>query len=92
MSQAAALERIFGVWRAGQIWEKEVSKMKVSDYIFSYLESLGVATVFTLTGGGIMHLVDSLGRSRIEYVCCHHEQAAGIAAQSYAMERDGLGV
>ncbi len=66
--------------------------MKVSDYIFSYLESLGVATVFTLTGGGIMHLVDSLGRSRIEYVCCHHEQAAGIAAQSYAMERDGLGV
>lgn len=70
----------------------KVTKMKVSDYIFSYLESIGVTTVFTLTGGGIMHLVDSLGRSKIEYVCCHHEQAAGIAAQSYAMERDGLGV
>lgn len=39
-----------------------------------------------------MHLVDSLGHSRIDYVCCHHEQAAGIAAQSYAMEKNHLGV
>jgi acetolactate synthase-1/2/3 large subunit len=51
----------------------------------------GVAHVFTLSGGGIMYLLDALGRSGAEYVCCHHEQAAAIAAQSYAMYRNGLG-
>lgn len=66
--------------------------IKVSDYVFSYLESIGVTTVFTLTGGGIMHLVDSLGHSKMEYVCCHHEQAAAIAAQAYDMYKEQLSV
>lgn len=59
--------------------------MKLSDYVFSYLQSAGVTTVFTLTGGGIMHLVDSLGHSNMKYVCCHHEQAAAVAAQAFSM-------
>ncbi len=66
--------------------------MKLSDYVFEYLKKLKVKHVFTLTGGGIMHLVDSLGRSDIKYVCCHHEQAAAIAAQAYSMYEDTLGV
>lgn len=66
--------------------------IKLSDYVFSYLESQGVSTVFTLTGGGIMHLVDSMGRSGMEYVCCHHEQAAAIAAQAYDMYEEALSV
>ena len=66
--------------------------IKVSDYVWKYLKRIGVSHAFTLTGGGIMHLVDSLGRSGIEYVCCHHEQAAGIAAQAYGMYDDFLGV
>lgn len=66
------------------------SMIKVSDYVFKYLESIGVSTVFTLTGGGIMHLVDSLGHSHIEYVCCHHEQSAAIAAQAYGMYQEQL--
>ena len=45
-----------------------------------------------LSGGGIMYLVDALGRSEIDYVCCHHEQAASIAAQAYGMYDDSLGV
>jgi acetolactate synthase-1/2/3 large subunit len=52
----------------------------------------GVSHIFTLSGGGIMYLTDALGRSRVGYVCCHHEQVAGIAAQSYAMHTNGLGV
>jgi len=37
-----------------------------------------------LTGGGAMHLNDAIGRcSGLEYVCCHHEQACAIAAESY---------
>ena len=39
-----------------------------------------------------MYLVDSLGRSDIEYVCCHHEQSAAIAAQADAMYRNDIGV
>ena len=44
-----------------------IALIKVSDYVFKYLETIGVNTTFTLTGGGIMHLVDSLGRSNMEY-------------------------
>lgn len=64
--------------------------IKVSDYVFRYLSTAGVNTVFTLTGGGIMHLVDSLGHSGMKYVCCHHEQAAAIAAQAYSMYQEQL--
>ena len=66
--------------------------MRVADYIFDYLYRYGVQHVFMLSGGGIMYLVDALGRSDIKYVCCHHEQAASIAAQAYGMYDDSLGV
>lgn len=59
--------------------------MKLSDYVFEFLKNKGVRNVFMLSGGGIMHLVDSLGRSGIKYICCHHEQAAAIAAQAATM-------
>jgi acetolactate synthase-1/2/3 large subunit len=37
-----------------------------------------------LTGGGAMHLNDALGRTDgLRYVCCHHEQALAMAAESY---------
>ncbi len=66
--------------------------MNVSQYVINYLENEGVKHIFMLSGGGIMYLVDALGRSGIEYVCCHHEQAAGIAAQAYGMRNNELGV
>ena len=38
-----------------------------------------------LTGGGCMHLVDSVGRQQgLEYVCCLHEQAVAFATQAHA--------
>ena len=66
--------------------------IKVSDYIFRFLESKGVRHVFMLPGGGAMHLVDSLGKSKIEYTCCLHEQAAAIAAEAYGQHTNGIGV
>lgn len=39
-----------------------------------------------------MHLVDSLGRSGLEYVCTLHEQAAAIAAEAYGRATNNLGV
>lgn len=66
--------------------------IKVSDYIFRFLESKGVRHVFMLPGGGAMHLVDSLGKSKIEYICCLHEQAAAIAAEAYGQHTNEIGV
>jgi acetolactate synthase-1/2/3 large subunit len=63
-----------------------------ADLIFEYLKNIGVSDVFMLTGGGAMYLIDSLGRSGINYVCCHHEQSAAIAAQAYSMYDERLGV
>src|SRR5262249_2963590 len=67
--------------------------MKVSDWIFRHLADSGVKHVFMLTGGGAMHLNDSLGQCRdIEYVCTLHEQAAAMAAESYAKVVNDIGV
>src|SRR5581483_6944057 len=67
--------------------------MKLSDYIIRQLADWGVTDIFLVTGGGAMHLNDSLGReSRIRYVCNHHEQACAMAAECYARVTGGLGV
>lgn len=66
--------------------------VKLSDYVFSFLKEKGVEHVFMLPGGGSMHLVDSLGKSKITYTCCLHEQAAAIAAEAYGQHTNGIGV
>lgn len=67
--------------------------IKLSDYVFDFVSRLGVKQVFLLPGGGCMHLVDSLGRQKeLEPVCCLHEQAAAIAADSYAQYTKNIGV
>jgi acetolactate synthase-1/2/3 large subunit len=67
--------------------------VKLSDWLFQSIAGLGVRHVFMLTGGGAMHLNDSLGQCReIEYVCTSHEQAAAMAAESYAKVTGGIGV
>lgn len=66
--------------------------IKVSDYIFQFMERKGICHIFMLPGGGAMHLVDSLGKSGIEYICCLHEQAAAIAAEAYGQHTNDIGV
>lgn len=65
--------------------------MKVSDYIVKFLENL-TDSVFLVSGGGIMHLVDSLRKAKLNVYCAHHEQAAAIAAEGYARIKNDLGV
>ena len=63
----------------------ETQKMKVAQYIAQFLAEHGVTDVFTVTGGGAMHLNDALGHH--EALHCtynHHEQACSIAAEGYA--------
>ena len=66
--------------------------IKLSDYVFQFLREKGIQHIFMLPGGGAMHLVDSLGNSGIEYICCLHEQAASIAAESYGQHTNNIGV
>ena len=57
---------------------------KVSDYIAQSLADHGVRHVFMLTGGGAMHLNDSLGRKDdLQCVFNLHEQASAIGAEGY---------
>lgn len=60
-------------------------KIKVSNYIADFLCKNGIKDVFTVTGGGAMHLNDSLGHhSGLKCTYNHHEQACAIAAEAYA--------
>lgn len=65
--------------------------VKVSDYIFDYLRSKGVSQCFMLPGGGAMHLVDSLGKSGMDYICFQHEQGAACAAEAYGQHTNTPG-
>ncbi len=66
--------------------------MKLSDYVMQFIKEQVADSVFLMSGGGIMHLVDSLGKSDLRAICCHHEQAAVIAAEGYARIKNVPGV
>lgn len=60
-------------------------KIRVADYVADMLVKNGIEHVFTVTGGGAMHLNDGLGHKEgLQCVYNHHEQACAIAAESYA--------
>jgi acetolactate synthase-1/2/3 large subunit len=66
---------------------------RVADYIFDHLADTGARRVFVLTGGGAMFLNDALGRcARLQYACCHHEQACAMAAEAYARVSGRIGI
>lgn len=59
-------------------------KLKVSNYIADFMAGNGVEHVFTVTGGGAMHLNDAFGHKEgLTCVYNHHEQASAIAAEGY---------
>ena len=50
----------------------------------------GIEDIFLVSGGGIMHLLDSVGRQQgLRYWCNYHEQACAIAAEAYAKVHPG---
>lgn len=59
-------------------------KIKIARYIADFLAERGVEHVFTVTGGGAMHLNDAFGHhEQLRCVYNHHEQASAIAAEGY---------
>jgi acetolactate synthase-1/2/3 large subunit len=68
-------------------------KIKLSDFVAGYLKNIGIKHIFTVVGGGAMHLNDSFRKeSSIKSIFNHHEQASAIASESYARLKGKLAV
>ena len=60
-------------------------KQKVAEYIADYIAKWGIRDVFTVTGGGAMHMNDAFGHHPgLHCTYQHHEQACAMAAEAYA--------
>lgn len=67
--------------------------IKLSDYVIDFLVEKKIKNVFLVAGGGIMHLIDSVGKNKnINYIANHHEQASATAAESYSRLTNDIGV
>lgn len=59
-------------------------KIRLANYVADFLAKKGVRNIFTVTGGGAMHLNDAFGHhAKLECIYNHHEQACSIAAEGY---------
>ena len=60
-------------------------KIRTADYIADFLADNGITEVFSVVGGGAMHLNNAFGiNKRLHCTYNHHEQASAMAAESYA--------
>lgn len=67
--------------------------MTVSEYIFNFLCEKGCNTVYMVSGSSAMWLTDSLYKNeKLKAICCHHEQAAAMAADGYGRVNEAPGV
>lgn len=74
-----------------KIFHERGKQMRVCDIVADYIYREHIKDVFMISGGGLMFLADGLAcNSRLNKVCCHHEQAAAMAAVAYA-KYQGMG-
>lgn len=67
--------------------------MRVADFIFKFLSDRGVDTLFMVSGGQAMFLVDAVCRNKkFKVICTHHEQSAGMSADAYGRLTGKLGL
>ncbi|MFZ2385721.1 MAG: thiamine pyrophosphate-binding protein [Candidatus Omnitrophota bacterium] len=67
--------------------------MRVADFIFKFLTDRGVDTVYMVSGGQAMFLVDAVYQNKkLKTICTHHEQSAGMSADAYGRLTGKLGV
>lgn len=60
-------------------------RVRLADYVADFLVDKGVTDVFSVVGGGAMHLNDALGHNKgLQVTYNHHEQACAMAAEAYA--------
>lgn len=70
-----------------------MSAVRVADYLLARLADEEIDTVFGITGGGIMHLIDAISLSKkVKFQPVHHEEFAGVCADGYARSGKKFGV
>lgn len=58
---------------------------KLSDYVALFFSQRGIRNVFSVVGGGSMHLNDSFANcKKMRCIYNHHEQASAMAAEGFA--------
>lgn len=68
------------------------NRCRVVDYLISYVCEKGANNIFFVPGTGCMHLTDALARcAEVEPISMHHEQAAAMAALTYAQYKQSIG-
>lgn len=68
-------------------------KMKLSDYVASFLVEQKLDTAFVFSGGASAHLIDSIGKNKdINYICPQHEEHVAMAADGYSRASGKIGV
>ena len=73
--------------------ENLMIQMKVTDLLAKVLEVNGVRSIFGVSGGASLHLLDSVRkRGDLKLVTVHHEQAAAMAADSVSRFSNSIGV
>ncbi len=69
-----------------------MAEIKISDYVADFLVQNGIRDLFLISGGGMMHLLDSAAKQeKLNLVFNLNEQATGICAESYAQYTGHLG-
>jgi len=67
--------------------------MKLSDYVIDFLAKAGIGHSFVVTGGAVLHLIDSAGRHpTMKPVCVQHEEFGAAAADGYFRASGKLGL
>lgn len=73
--------------------KRKIMRVKVSDYIAGYLANREINQIFTVVGGGAMHLNNSFGHHpKLHCTYNHHEQASAIAAEGYTRLHNRMAV
>ena len=69
-----------------------MASIKVSDYIAQFIVDQGIRDLFLISGGGMMHMLDSVSRNKdLNLVFNLNEQASAICADSYGQFNGHLG-
>lgn len=68
-------------------------RVRVADYIAEFLIQKGITQIFSVVGGGSMHLNDAFGHNpQLTCLYNHHEQASAMAAEAYARVHSRMAV
>lgn len=67
--------------------------MKLSDYVIEFIQKKNIKDIFLLSGGGMMHLLDSLAKNnKLHPYYNLNEQATSICADAYAQYTNEMSV